>query len=58
MSISTIFTFSYVDVVGHLVVCMNREHKVDVLSIGMATVANKKTLFVMLVDCLPLFEAH
>ena len=28
------------------------------LSIGVATVANKKALFVTLVDCIPRFDAH
>ena len=48
---------------GHLVVRMSRKHNwyayaLWALSIGVATVANKKALFVMLVDHIPWFDAH
>ena len=45
---------------GHLVVRMSRKHNWHwwALSIGVATVANKKALFVMLVDHIPQFDAH
>ena len=39
--------------VGHLVA-----ETIEALLIGVATVANKKVLFVMLMDCVPRFEAH
>ena len=48
---------------GHLVVRMSRKHNwyayaLWALSIGVATVANKKALFVTLVDRIPQFDAH
>ena len=44
---------------GHLVVRMSRKHNVHALMpIGVAMVANKKALFVTLVDCVPRIEAH
>ena len=48
---------------GHLVVRMSRKHNwyayaLWALSIGVATMANKKGLFMTLVDCIPRFDAH
>ena len=51
-------------VLGHLVVCMSRKHNGNALcteyalSIGVATMANKKVLFVTLVDLVSRFDAH
>jgi hypothetical protein len=52
--ISTIFT----SVPGQLVVRMSRKPGLGCQSIGVATIPNKKTLFVTLVDLIPRFEAH
>jgi hypothetical protein len=56
--ISTIFT----SVLGQLVVRMSRKPACWVglgcLSIGVATIPNKKTLFVTLVDLIPRYEAY
>jgi hypothetical protein len=46
-------------VLGQLVMCMSRKPVCWVgLSIGVATIPNKKTLFVTLVDLIPRFEAY
>ena len=53
---STIFT-------SHMLVSCAHEQKAQcihwwALSIGVATMANKKALFMTLVDCIPQFDAH